>query len=270
MNQGPNESQVAELSRFAAETITQMGQAALQFYGQGHRDTPFDQDLVTQAELHLNQAFLRRIEEHFPGHQIYGQTSMEEGYTHAERRHLWVFDPLDGVDNFQTGIPIWGMSLALYENHWPVLGMFLMPVTSDLFSAQAGGRALWNDRTIQIADRGEFSQESLMLTYARFHQHYQCRFPGKVRSFGSTGVHGCYVAMGRAEVAIMAGETFKDLAAIRIIVEAAGGKLFKSDGSDFFLGEYVDGRRIEDHVLMTGRASVDLVTSCLQPVAMRG
>jgi myo-inositol-1(or 4)-monophosphatase len=106
-----------------------------------------------------------------------------------------------------------------------------------------------------------------LLTYARFHQNYHCRFPGKVRGFGSTGAHGCYVAMGRAEVAIMAGETFKDLAAIRIIVESAGGKLCKSDGSAFFLGDYVDGRRIEEHVMVTGQASVGLMTACLDPVA---
>ena len=266
MNKEVVELPVAELIRFATETLTQMGQAALRFYGQGHRETPFDQDLVTQAESHLNQAFSERIEEHFPEHQVFGQTFLEEGYTHADKRHLWVFDPLDGVDNFQTGIPIWGMSLALYENHWPVIGLFLMPATNDLFWAKAGGQAHWNGRPIRIADRGEFSEESLLLTYARFHQHYRCRFPGKVRSFGSTGAHGCYVAMGRAEAALMAGETFKDLAAIRIIVEAAGGKLYKSDGSDFFLGEYVDGRRIENHVLITGHANVDKMSACLQPL----
>jgi myo-inositol-1(or 4)-monophosphatase len=43
----------------------------------------------------------------------------------------------------------------------------------------------------------------------------------------------CYVAAGRAEAAIIARETFQDLAAARVIIEAAGLKICKMDGSGF-------------------------------------
>ena len=254
MDKGANVSKIKELMQFATQTIRQMGQLALKYYGRGGHQAPFDQDLVTRAEIDLNDAFLKQISEHFPTHQVYGQTVLDDGYSHGDKRFLWVFDPLDGVDNFQTGIPIWGMSLALYENHWPVIGIFFMPVTMDLFHAQAGGDAFWNDRPISIADRGSFSQESLLLTYSRFNLHYQSVFPGKIRSYGSTGAHACYVAMGRADAAISASETFKDLAAVRVIVEAAGGRLFKLNGSEFYIGDYVDGQRIEDHIIIAGRS----------------
>lgn len=267
MDKGFEELPLGELMQFATETLTRMGQAALQFYGQRRGEAHFDHELVAQAESHLNQAFLELLDARFPEHQVFGQTVIEEGYTHAEKRYLWIFDPLDGVDNFQAGIPIWGMSLALYENHWPILGLFLMPATNDLFSATAGGQACRNNLPIQIADRGELSEESLLLTYARFHQHYRCSFPGKVRSFGSTGAHGCYVAIGRVAAALSARETLKDLAAVGIIVEAAGGKLYKSDGMELFLGDYLDGRRIESHVLIAGPAGVGPLTACLQTIA---
>jgi len=256
---------IGELSMFGLQTLQIMGEEALKFYGEGRRRRPFDQDLVTRAELHLSDAFQSRILSRFPDHQLYGRETLDEGYSHDGKRFLWVFDPLDGVDNFQTGIPIWGMSLALYENHWPVMGMFYMPATKDLFRANAGEAAYWNDRPIRIADRGESSQESLILTYSRFYQHYRCKFSGKIRSLGSTGVHVCYVAMGRADAAIVANESFKDLAAVRVIVESAGGKLFTSDGSDLFLGDYVDGNKIDDHLLITGPANVPMIRDCLQP-----
>lgn len=259
-------SNVHELTHFGVQTLQQMGQLALKYYGKGGHQAPFDQGLVTRAEVDLNDAFSQRVAAHFPRHQIYGQGSLDDAYTHEDNRFLWIFDPLDGVDNFQTGIPLWGMSLALYENHWPVVGLFFMPATNDLFLAQAGSSALWNDRPIMIADRGEFTQESLLLTYSRFHQHFRNYFPGKIRSFGSTGAHACYVAMGRAEATITASETFKDLAAVRVIVEAAGGKLYKSDGSDFYLGEYVDGRRIEDNVIIAGAAGIASLQSCLRAI----
>jgi myo-inositol-1(or 4)-monophosphatase len=257
---------IAELGAFALETIKTMGQQAMQFYGKGRGRPPFDQDLVTQAELHLEDAFQECVKQRYPDHHIFGQDAVGEGYSHAGKRYLWTFDPLDGVDNFQTGIPIWGMSLALYENHWPVLGLFYMPATGDLFRAAAGQEAFWNDSPIRMADRGDLDQESLVLTFSRFHQAYQMRFPGKIRALGSTGAHACYVAMGRADVAFMAHESFQDLAAVRVIVEAAGGKLFKIDGSPFFLGDYIDGQKIEEPVMITAPSSTSSVLECLRRI----
>jgi myo-inositol-1(or 4)-monophosphatase len=256
--------EIGELNAFALQAIQKMGQEALQFYGKGQSGQPFDQNLVTQAELHLNDAFQHHLTERFPDHRLYGRERVGDGYSHGGNRFLWVFDPLDGVDNFQTGIPIWGMSLALYENHWPVLGVFFMPATKDLFRAAAGEPAYWNDRPIRIADRGDLSQESVVLTYSRFNQTYRCRFTGKVRAMGSTGVHLCYVAMGRADAAIVANEYFKDMAALRVIVESAGGKMYKMDGSTFLLGDYLDGQKIDEPVMITSPANADAVRNCLQ------
>lgn len=257
---------VAELNVFAQETLRGLGEESLRFYGQGRRRPPFDEDLVTQAELHLHDAFQQIIANRFPDHQIYGREPLDEGYTHDAKRFVWVFDPLDGVDNFQIGIPLWGMSIALYENHWPVMGLFHMPATRDMFRATPGEPAFWNDRPIRVSDRDDISQESLILTFSRFHQSYQCRFPGKIRALGSTGAHICYVAMGRADAAIISNEGFKDLAAVRVIVEAAGGKLVKIDGSEFFLGDYVDGRKIEEHIVVASPSNDELLLDCLRRV----
>jgi myo-inositol-1(or 4)-monophosphatase len=158
------------------------------------------------------------------------------------------------------------MSLALYENNWPVLGYFYMPVTDDLFCATAEQQAFWNERPLTLVDRGDLSQESLMLTFSRFHQHYRSQFPGKIRALGSTGVHACYVAMGRADAAVVANESFKDLAAVRIIVESVGAKIYKADGSDFFLGDHVDGSRIDSHLVITSPANAESIFECLQRI----
>jgi len=264
MQRTPVAPDLGELNRFALQAIQKMGQESLKFYGKGQSGQPFDQNLVTQAELHLNDAFHHHLAERFPDHRLYGREPIGEGYSHEGNRFLWVFDPLDGVDNFQTGIPIWGMSLALYENHWPVLGIFFMPATQDLFRATAGEPAFWNDRPIRIADRGDLSQESVILTFSRFNQTYRCRFTGKIRAMGSTGVHLCYVAMGRADAAIVANEYFKDLAAVRVIVESAGAKLFRLDGSAFLLGEYLDGQKIDEPVMITSQANAAAVVAGLQ------
>lgn len=263
-----NDLDVAQLSVFALEAIQALGQEALKFYGKGiHPEAQFNRDLVTQAELHLIESFQDKMRNCYPDHLIYGQDNLDTGYTHDAKRYLWIFDPLDGVDNFQSGIPVWGMSLALYENYWPVCGLFHMPATNDLFRALAGDKAYWNDRPIHISDRESMSQESLLLTFSRFHQHYESRFPGKIRDFGSIGAHVCYVAMGRADAALTARESFKDLAAVRVIVEAAGGKLYNPDGGDFYLGDYMEGQRIDQHLLITGPSNAHLVREAIRRIA---
>lgn len=257
---------IGNLSVFAVDTIKKMGKEALRFFGKGRYHPPFDRELVTQAELHLLNAFHNEISGIYPEHLVYGKDEPDEGYTHDAKRYLWIFDPLDGVDNFQSGIPIWGMSLALYENYWPLLGVFLMPTTNDLFRAVAGEQAYWNDRVIHMSDRESISQESLLLTFSRFHQYYQSSFPGKVRDFGSTGAHLCYVAMGRADAAIIANETFKDLAAVSVILSCAGGKMLKYGQDDFHVSNYMDGRRLEEPLLIASETNAQLVFDFLKKI----
>ena len=89
---------------------------------------------------------------------------------------------------------------------------------------------------------------------------------GKIRSFGCTSAHMCYVAAGRAEAAIIARETFQDLAAARVIIEAAGLKICKMDGSRFFLNEYMNGKKIEEHLLVVSAESRTRIHDCLVPI----
>jgi myo-inositol-1(or 4)-monophosphatase len=81
--------------------------------------------------------------------------------------------------------------------------------------------------------------KALLLTYSRFHERYRSGFPGKIRALGCTAAHVCYVAMGRAEAALLSNESYKDLAAAAVIMDAAGGKIFKMDGTPLFLGDYI-------------------------------
>lgn len=240
---------IAELRQFAIDTVRRAGEEALRFYGKGNPEMKFDSGLVTEAELRLVDFFRGELQSRYPEHGIFGDQSPGRDYVHGEKGYLWIYDALDGVANFQAGIPIWGISLALLENYWPVFGAFYMPVTGDLFYAQAGQKAYWKDEAIHIPEQGEISNESVLLTYSRFHSHYRSTFPGKVRNLGSTAAHICYVARGRAEGALLAHVSYQDLAAAQIILKAAGGKIYKMDGSDFHLSEYLDGQRIEDHLL---------------------
>ncbi len=254
---------IEALTAFAIDSIRNAGQAAMESFGKGKRQVKFDEGLVTKAELQISQCFRNAIDKHYPDHRMFTNRALNTEYTHDSKRYLWIFDPIDGVDNYQAGIPIWGMSLALLENFWPVFGAFYMPATGDLFHARAGGEAFWGDKRIQMADDRAIDDESLMFIFSRFHQHYDFRFPGKVRNLGCTGAHLCYVAMGRADTAITANESFQDLAATRMIVEAAGGRLYKTCGEKFYLNDYLNGERIEEHLLVAVPGNCKAIVNCL-------
>ncbi len=255
---------IEALTVFAINAIRSAGETAMASFGKGRSTTKFDQGLVTRAELQISQHFQQTLNSHYPDHLMFTSKSLDTAYTHDSRRYLWIFDPIDGVDNYQAGIPIWGMSLALLENFWPVFGAFFMPATGDLFHARAGGDAYWGENRIRMTDDRVIDDESLMFTFSRFHQHYVSRFPGKVRNLGCTGAHLCYVAMGRADVAVTANESFQDLAATRMIVEAAGGRLYKASGEKFYLNDYLNGERIEEHLLVTTAGNCSVVLDCLE------
>jgi myo-inositol-1(or 4)-monophosphatase len=255
---------IEELTTFATEVIRQSGQAALRYYGKGKPEVKFDDDLVTEAELSLTDLFQGHLKARFPEHLVFTYNQQNKGYSHEGERYLWIFDPLDGIANFQAGIPIWGTSLALLENFWPILGLFYMPVTGDLFYARAGHKASRGEQELHISPQGSINDESLLLTHSRFHQYYHSTFPGKIRDLGCTSAHLCYVAMGRAEAAIIAHESYQDLAAARVITETAGANFFKMDGTDFSLDDYLDGDRIDDHLLVVNADMRSQVLSYLQ------
>lgn len=255
---------IEQLSAFALQTIQAAGREAAAFYGRNRTAVKFDENLVTQAELHMRAFFQRQAQASFAGHRIFPVQDLDDSYSHGDQRYLWVFDPIDGVDNFQAGIPVWGMSLALYDNFWPLFGYFLMPASGDLFSARAGQGAFWGDQAICAQPRATVDDESQLLVYSRFHSHFAARFPGKIRSFGCAAAHICYVAMGRADAAVIANESFQDLAALRIIVEGAGAKIFRLDGSALALGDYLNGEKIAEPLIVCAPDNFAPVVECLE------
>jgi len=258
--------EIEDLRQFAREVILLGGEKALSYYGKGDPTVKFDEGLVTEAELHLTEFFQEELSARFPDHAIFANDQEKKGYTHGGKRYLWVYDALDGVANFQAGIPIWGISLALMENFWPVFGSFYMPVTGDHFHAQAGGKSFWGSKEIAVSAQENIDDESLLFTYSRFHQDYHSEFPGKMRDLGCTSAHICFVATGRAEAAVISNEAYQDLAAVSIILGAAGGKFYKMDGNAFSLNEFLDGKGIGNHLLVTAPDVYHQVRGCLKEI----
>jgi myo-inositol-1(or 4)-monophosphatase len=73
--------------------------------------------------------------------------------------------------------------------------------------------------------------------------------------------------MGRADAAVIANESFQGMAAARVIIEAAGGKVCTFDGCDFQLNEYLDGQRIDDHLLVAAPGNFMQIRNSLKLIS---
>ena len=243
------QGQAQAFVEFAENLVKETGELALKYYGRGDPQLKFDEELVTEAELAIREFIRSSISARFPEHHILGEGDDQTAYSHGERGFQWIADPLDGTANFQAGIPIWGVSIALFKNFWPILGAFYMPVTGDMYEALEGRRLLVNNETIKLEPEAVANNESVLLTYSRFHNEFRSTFPGKIRNLGCTAAHLSYVASGRAEAALLKYVHIWDLAAGLILLEAAGGEIRYLDGGTFHLNDYLDSQKVNKPVL---------------------
>lgn len=131
------------LMEFAAGLATRAGEitlrhfrgAAVRFKGDGSEVTEADE----AAEAYVRQA----LAEAFPEDGIVGEEG-EDVPSRSGRR--WIVDPIDGTRSFASGVPLYGVLVALEEEGAPVLGCCHFPVPGETLVAARGAGAWANGR----------------------------------------------------------------------------------------------------------------------------
>jgi myo-inositol-1(or 4)-monophosphatase len=92
-------------------------------------------DLVTDADF----AWDRAIAEVLRGRNAPGNILSEESVDDkGDARITWLIDPLCGTLPFSTGLPHWGVSIALSGGNALELGVVALPTSNELLSAIRG------------------------------------------------------------------------------------------------------------------------------------
>lgn len=260
------ERELWTLKEFVENTLRKSGALLLEMYGKGSRQLKFDEELVTGADNAAWEIISAKIRGSFEGHGFLRDLSDDEIVGENPPRFLWIIDTLDGAASFQAGMPVWGVSAALFEKFWPVLGFLYLPVTGELYSAYAGREALLNDAPISVRQDSTVDNESLLLVYSRFHQDFTSTFPGKIRNFGSSAGHLAYVARGAADACLMKNLHVQDLAAGSIILHAAGGEIRYLDGRRFHIGDFLDGGRIKEPLVAAPKGAHKSLAKYFNPL----
>jgi myo-inositol-1(or 4)-monophosphatase len=197
-------------------------------------------DLVTEADLAAEQLIVERIRSHYPRHAILAE---ESGESEAQGGGFkWIVDPLDGTTNYAHGYPCFCVSIALEHDGEIVVGVVYDPTRDELFAAERGEGATLNGRRIRVSDADDLNR-ALVCTgfpydvrdrgdFARHFRNFIMHSQG-VRRDGSAALDLAYVAAGRFEGFWEEGLNPWDVAAGKLLVEEAGGRVSRYDGSPF-------------------------------------
>jgi myo-inositol-1(or 4)-monophosphatase len=200
-----------------------------------------DADLVTAADRASEKLIRARISEQFPSHDVLGE---EQGLDDQGGDYRWYVDPLDGTTNFAHGYPVFCVSMAVEHraSSRRVAGVVYDPTRDELFSAEVGKGARLNGKEIQVSKAATL-KECLLATGFPSHKRHKnpnihfyhqitLRTHG-VRRAGSAALDLCNVASGRFDGFWEFNLNAWDTAAGVLIVEEAGGKVSRYDGSEF-------------------------------------
>jgi histidinol-phosphatase len=177
-----------------------------------------------------------------PHHGFFGEEHGLQGA--AESPWRWIVDPIDGTSGFVRGIPVWATLIALtYAD--PV--SHITRVMTSVVSAPALPRRWWAssgdgsfadgrrchvsrvahiaDAQVSITFNSGWEQLGLIPELAALASEAR-----RSRGFGDFWQH-CLVAEGAVDVAVDAvGLGIYDIAAVRLIVEEAGGRFTDRHG----------------------------------------
>ena len=237
-----SESILPAMSAIAREA----GILLMKFFHQGLKiEYKGDADLVTAADRASEVLIRERVSKQFPSHDVMGE---EQGLNDRGAEYRWYVDPLDGTTNFAHGYPVFAVSMALEQRSRDaqsrIAGVVYDPTRNEFFTAEKGKGAHLNGKPIHVSKAAQL-KECLVAT--GFPSHKRHKNPNiffyhqitlkthGVRRAGSAALDLCNVACGRFDGFWEFNLNPWDTAAGVLIVEEAGGKVSRFDGSPFEL-----------------------------------
>lgn len=229
------------------------GEIALGYFNRVSGRRKADRSWVTEADEAVERFLVERIVERHPGHGIIGE---EHTRSKLDNEFVWAIDPIDGTAAFVSGLPIWGVSIGLFRDRKPYLGVIYLPLLKDVYYAGPEGGAFFNDQQISVTTPEQWESETWLAVPSDTHRHFDLDFVGKTRTLGSTAAAMCYVARGSAVAALLTQVAIWDIAAGLAIISAAGGACTTLDGAPLDINPMLDGRAHYEPLLVAHPSQV--------------
>ncbi len=220
----------------AVEAAHRGGRAALAYFDSGLTvEWKADQSPVTVADRETELVLRSTLLGAFPDDGFLGE---EHGETPGTSGFRWVIDPIDGTRNYVRGIPIWATLVGLEYQGEQIAGVCDVPTLGHTYRALRGDGAYRNERRIRVSDIGDLSKAlvfySSLSWFVKAGKRNEfldlSQRSERLRGFGD--FYGfVLVAQGSGEIMVEHGVHPWDVAAIKPLVEEAGGRFSDWDGT---------------------------------------
>jgi len=212
-----------------------------------------DKSPVTAADIETEQVIRKLIGERFPAHGFYGE---ETGQSALDAEYLWLVDPIDGTKAFVREYPFFSTQIALMHRGRLIVGVSNAPVYGELAYAQLphsiaaseGGirnyerLAVLNDRPLHVSDIASIdlaaisagNLKTLAKSPAWGAYGKLVASAHRIRGYGDF-LHYHLLAAGKIEVVIESDVNILDIAALAVVVAAAGGRMTDLAGAEIDL-----------------------------------
>jgi len=186
-----------------------------------------DKSPVTQADVETEKVIRDIIGKKFPDHGFYGE---ETGQSALDAEYLWLVDPIDGTKAFVREYPFFSTQIALMHRGRLIVGVSSAPVYGELAYAQIGVGAWLNEKPIKVSEIDTIESAALsagnLKTLAAGSQWVRygqlVARTNRIRGYGDF-LHYHLLAAGKIDAVIESDVNILDIAALAVIVEAAGG-----------------------------------------------
>lgn len=243
-----------EYLKFAKDIACQAGKIMLKYFNQNNGASyKGDKTIVTLADTEINSYLIKKVKETYPAHAVDGE---EEQF--GKSNFVWVCDPVDGTAMYARHIPVAVFSLALVIDGVPKVGVVYDPFTDSLYTAIKGKGAYKNGESIYV---NNYNLEDIrtfchcdMGSKPKYNICKVLEVLRKITSLndiGSITRASCLVATGDYCLSIFTGTEHKhcDIAAVKVIVEEAGGKVTDLLGNEQRYDQSIKGALISNGVV---------------------
>lgn len=140
----------ADLAAVAGEAVRASGDYLRAAFRNGRVDGEYDsRDVKAVADREAQQRVRSVIESHYPDHAFDGE---ESDSTTTDHDYRWVVDPLDGTNNFASGLPKFAAAAAACRDGEPVAAAIYEPLVDELYLAEHGGGTTLNGDPLRATD----------------------------------------------------------------------------------------------------------------------
>ncbi len=247
----PDSSELASLTEFACELADAASAIALRHFRQpinvDNKLSGNNFDPVTIADRDAEAVMRELIHAKHPTHGIYGE---EHGAEPGSCNLTWVLDPIDGTRAFISGLPTWGILIALYNGTKPIVGVMDQPFTGERYFACGNNSASvlrhkGVDTPISTSQCDQLSNAIMMSTALDMFSSAELAVQQelvqlvKMMRYGGDCYSYCLLASGHIDLVVESDLSTYDIQALIPIVENAGGVISDWSGETAVYGGQV-------------------------------